>query len=183
MLPPQCHRLPHHLTTGILHSQANLGTPALSLTTLGHLRHPKGSFHRWQPRGREMPLSEIMLWATPKGPPRALQTSECRELLNPTRTSCLILAQRQPGKLRNQTKLKFHPIQHHFTSGIHPDPGVNKIKRSGVAETARFTSELTRSTQAHYPSTEHVERFCLLCCQPWPVLISLSARVPQLQPK
>ena len=40
-----------------------------------------------------------MLWATPKGPPRALQASECHELLNPTRASCLILAQRQPGKL------------------------------------------------------------------------------------
>ena len=32
-------------------------------------------------------------------PPRALQTSECNELLNPTRKSCLILFQRQPGKL------------------------------------------------------------------------------------
>ena len=37
----------------------------------------------------------------PKRDPRALQTSECHELLNPTRTSCLILAQRQPGKLPN----------------------------------------------------------------------------------
>ncbi len=37
---------------------------------------------------------------TQEGPPRALQTSECRELLNPTRASCLILAQRQPGKLK-----------------------------------------------------------------------------------
>ena len=53
----------------------------------------------WPPRGREKPWTEIMLWATPKGPPRALQASECRELLNPTRASCLILAQRQPGKL------------------------------------------------------------------------------------
>ena len=53
----------------------------------------------WQPRGREMPWTEIMLWATPEVHPRALQTSECRELLNPTRASCLILAQRQPGKL------------------------------------------------------------------------------------
>ena len=35
----------------------------------------------------------------PEESPRALQTSECRELLNPTRTSCLILAPRQPGKL------------------------------------------------------------------------------------
>ena len=39
----------------------------------------------------------------PEGPPRALQTSECSELLNPTRTSCLILAQRQPGKLPSPT--------------------------------------------------------------------------------
>jgi hypothetical protein len=34
-----------------------------------------------------------------EAPPRALQTSECSELLNPTRTSYLILVQRQPGKL------------------------------------------------------------------------------------
>ena len=32
-------------------------------------------------------------------PFRALQTSECNELLDPARASCLILAQRQPGKL------------------------------------------------------------------------------------
>ena len=34
-----------------------------------------------------------------EAPPRALQTSECSELLNPTRMSYLILVQRQPGKL------------------------------------------------------------------------------------
>ena len=34
-----------------------------------------------------------------EAPPRALQTSECNELLDPTRTSYLILVQRQPGKL------------------------------------------------------------------------------------
>ena len=50
------------------------------------------------PRKRELPQSEIMLWTTPEEPPRALQASECRELLDPTRASCLILAQRQPGK-------------------------------------------------------------------------------------
>ena len=40
---------------------------------------------------------------------RALQTSECNELLDPARASCMILAQRQPGKntrLRGK-KLKF----------------------------------------------------------------------------
>ena len=35
---------------------------------------------------------------TPEGPPRALQASECNELLDPTRTSYMILVQRQPGK-------------------------------------------------------------------------------------
>ena len=56
-------------------------------------------FGRWQPRVRWLPQSQILLWAIREGSPRALQTSECHELLNPTRTSCLILAQRQPGKL------------------------------------------------------------------------------------
>ena len=48
------------------------------------------------------PLSEILLWMTPSEPPRALQASECSELLDPTRASCLIPAQRQPGKFECQ---------------------------------------------------------------------------------
>ena len=55
--------------------------------------------NRWRKRVRNSPLQEILLWVTHEAPPRALQTSECSELLNPTRTSCVILAQRQPGKL------------------------------------------------------------------------------------
>ena len=51
-----------------------------------------------QPRTRRLQQSEISLWTAPEEPPRALQASECRELLDPTRASCLILAQRQPGK-------------------------------------------------------------------------------------
>ena len=46
----------------------------------------------------QSPLPEILLWTTPSEPPRALQASECSELLDPTRASCLIPAQRQPGK-------------------------------------------------------------------------------------
>ena len=49
----------------------------------------------------QSPLPEILLWTTPSEPPRALQASECSELLDPTRASCLILAQRQPGKFIN----------------------------------------------------------------------------------
>ena len=41
-----------------------------------------------------------MLWTTPSEPPKALQASECSELLDPMRASCLILAQHQPGKFK-----------------------------------------------------------------------------------
>jgi hypothetical protein len=44
---------------------------------------------------------EIVLWTTPSEPPKALQASECSELLDPMRASCLILAQHQPGKFND----------------------------------------------------------------------------------
>ena len=47
---------------------------------------------------------EIVLWTTPSEPPKALQASECSELLDPMRASCLILAQHQPGKFRRALK-------------------------------------------------------------------------------
>lgn len=36
---------------------------------------------------------EIVLWTTPSEPPKALQASECSELLDPMRASCWIFAQ------------------------------------------------------------------------------------------
>ena len=36
---------------------------------------------------------EIVLWTTPSEPPKALQASECSELLDPMRASCQIPAQ------------------------------------------------------------------------------------------
>ena len=41
---------------------------------------------------------EILLWMTPSEAPKALQASECSELLDPTRANCWISAQHQPGK-------------------------------------------------------------------------------------
>ena len=52
----------------------------------------------WQPRERELPQAEIVLWTTPKEPPWALLTSVCNEQLDPSRANCMIVAQRQPGK-------------------------------------------------------------------------------------
>ena len=51
-----------------------------------------------QPRVRDLQQSEITLWTTLEEHPRALQASECSELLDPTRANYMILAQRQPGK-------------------------------------------------------------------------------------
>ena len=45
---------------------------------------------------------------TPEEPPKALQTSECDELLDLARTSCLILVQRQPGKFIQIKFLKIY---------------------------------------------------------------------------
>ena len=45
-----------------------------------------------------LPQTEIVLWTTPEGPPKASQASECSELLDLTRAAYLIAAQRQPGK-------------------------------------------------------------------------------------
>ena len=64
------------------------------------------------------------------------------------------------------------------TAGV-SEAGFFQQKRPGVVQTARFTSEFLLPTQAHYPSTEHTERFCLLCFQPRPLLTSLSARWPE----
>jgi len=54
---------------------------------------------------------EIVLWTTPSEPPKALQASECSELLDPMRASCLILAQHQPGKFMEcgiEAMIAFH---------------------------------------------------------------------------
>ena len=53
---------------------------------------------------------EILLWMTPSEAPKALQASECSELLDPTRASCWISAQHQPGKF-TQVAANLHYIK------------------------------------------------------------------------
>ena len=60
---------------------------------------PKGS--RNQMGGKSLAAAhkltasrEILLWMTPSEAPKALQASECSELLDPARASCWISAQR-----------------------------------------------------------------------------------------
>ena len=42
---------------------------------------------------KHAPSREILLWMTPSEAPKALQASECSELLDPMRASCWIFAQ------------------------------------------------------------------------------------------
>ena len=58
-------------------------------------------------RSRRPPLPEIVLWSTASQHPSESQTSECSDLLSRSRATCLIVAQRQPGKLNNHP----HPTQ------------------------------------------------------------------------
>ena len=61
---------------------------------------------------------EIVLWTTPSEPPKALQASECSELLDPMRASCLILAQHQPGKFKEHWPEKPTHIVSRATQGV-----------------------------------------------------------------
>ena len=80
-------------------------TPQAHITNLPATRGCCSDLHeRWQPREREMPQAEIMLWTTPKEPPWALLTSVCNEQLDPSRANCMIVAQRQPGKFTSLVK-------------------------------------------------------------------------------
>ena len=57
-------------------------------------------------RSRRLPLPEIVLWSTASQHPSESQTSECSDLLSRSRATCLIVAQRQPGKLTNHGLFK-----------------------------------------------------------------------------
>ena len=52
-------------------------------------------------------------------------------------------------------------------------------KRLEVAQVALHQRSLP-ITQAHFPTTGDTARFCLLCCQPEPMPMSLSTRTSQL---
>ena len=67
---------------------------------------------------------EIVLWTTPSEPPKALQASECSELLDPMRASCLILAQHQPGKFKKPWDPKVSGTQE-FSIRVLPRRGSN----------------------------------------------------------
>ena len=54
-------------------------------------------------RSRRPPLPEIVLWIAASRSPSESQTSECSDLLSRSRATLVIVAQRQPGKLDEQS--------------------------------------------------------------------------------
>ena len=65
------------------------------LTVWVMLQHSESACaQRWLAEARKLTASrEILLWMTPSEAPKALQASECSELLDPMRASCWISAQ------------------------------------------------------------------------------------------
>ena len=101
----------------------------------------------WNPRGRVIPSKEILLWATPSEPPRALQASECSELLDPTRTSYVILAQRQPGKFDPRTLHATHmPTQKYQRAAYETK---RRKHRPPASSSSRFARAATRKPCFH----------------------------------
>jgi hypothetical protein len=82
------------------HASARRGAPAPSAP---RAKFEIGSIQREASKSREALLlaaarkqaasKEILLWMTPSEAPKALQASECSELLDPMRASCWISAQ------------------------------------------------------------------------------------------
>ena len=72
---------------------------------------------------------EILLWMTPSEAPKALQASECSELLDPTRASCWISAQHQPGK--------FNILSQGFPC-THVQNSVHRIGSCGLAHCSLY---------------------------------------------
>ena len=56
-------------------------------------------------RSRRPPLPEIVLWIAASRSPSESQTSECSDLLSRSRATFVIVAQRQPGKLRTDIRV------------------------------------------------------------------------------
>ena len=65
------------------------------LTVQAVLQHSESACTQlWLAEARKLTASrEILLWMTPSEAPKALQASECSELLDPMRASCWISAQ------------------------------------------------------------------------------------------
>ena len=73
---------------------------------------------------------------------------------------------RLPTAYRSQLLQRFLPMR-------------TNLQKASQSHRLTHTRGHMLTTQAHYPTTENAARFCLLCCQPEPMSVSLSARMSQ----
>ena len=89
-----------------MHSQVSFSTGCATHRAADQLAKCRPLYHKmqdtssvtvlsvWLEVARKLtPSREILLWMTPSEAPKALQASECSELLDPMRASCWIFAQ------------------------------------------------------------------------------------------
>ena len=90
---------------------------------------------------------EILLWMTPSEAPKALQASECSELLDPTGASFWIFAQRQPGKFAQRFGQGKNALEQEFSA-------CNQRKRLADPK-KRDARELACCDLPHPPTPTH----------------------------
>ena len=85
---------------------------------------------------------------------------------------------------RESSRSHFHKKLRTTHVGMHKQcvRSTGRQKRSAVVHVNPHQRSLP-TTQIHYPTIENTARFCLLCCQPEPVPLSLSTRTSQLTPR
>ena len=81
--------------------------------------------------------------------------------------------------MQNPKKTRAMQFNKNLVNNACPAQIQRKLKRSAVVHVNPHQRSLP-TTQAHYPTTEDTAGFCLLCCQPAPVPLSLSTRTSQL---
>ena len=81
--------------------------------------------------------------------------------------------------MQNPKKTRAMQFNKSLVNNACPAQIQRKLKRSAVVHVNPHQRSLP-TTQAHYPTTEDTAGFCLLCCQPEPVPLSLSTRTSQL---
>ena len=88
-------RSPEQETAGHIESGRRASRQRSSLPRIESHGDIRSCMVHWLEEARKLTSSrEILLWMTPSEAPKALQASECSELLDPTRASCWIFAQR-----------------------------------------------------------------------------------------
>ena len=94
---------------------------------------------------------------TPSEAPKALQASECSELLDPTRANCWISAQHQPGKFIKPLQMSSIPLLSRFT--LH-----RPSMKSAISACTALTLPVHACSMGMVILNQKVEKVCMCVC-------------------